>query len=63
MKLKEIRFIRGMSQKELSVMSGVHQTTISHLERGLQPPTERQKNKIAKALQLRLSAITWEAGA
>lgn len=63
MNLKEIRFIRSMTQKQLSVMTGLNQATLSHMERGLQKPTEEQKIRIARALQLSISAITWEAGA
>lgn len=63
MKLKEIRFIRSMTQKELSIKSRINQAALCHIERGLQKPTEEQKIRIARALQLRISAITWEAGA
>lgn len=60
MTLKEIRFIRGISQKELSVLTGIHQTTLSHIERYLQKPNEVQKQKIINVLQLNNNAISWE---
>jgi transcriptional regulator with XRE-family HTH domain len=60
MTLREIRFIRGITQQILSVKSGVNQATISHIERGLRYPTDQQKKRIAKVLQLNPKAITWE---
>lgn len=60
MKLREIRFIRELTQKKLSKWSGINQATLSHIERGLQIPTSEQKEAIAKALQISQKAITWE---
>ena len=49
-----------MTQKRLSNLSGINQATLSHMERGLQFPTEKQKIQIAKALQLREEHISWD---
>ena len=60
MTLREARFSRGISQQQLSLLSGVHQTTISHIERGLQEPNDKHKAAIQSALSCHPDLIDWE---
>ncbi len=41
---------RGMSQRRLSSLSGVHHSTISRLMRGGRPPTLRTATRLVRAL-------------
>jgi len=59
MTLKEIRFIRNLTQQSLSTKSGISQSSLSNIERGFVKPTAMQKKRIAKALQLNPKVITW----
>lgn len=62
MRIKEIRFYQDISQQKLALMSGISQTTISHIENGLHIPTDEQKEKIANALELPELVIDWNDG-
>lgn len=65
--LRDARLQKGLTQEQLADSSGVDQTTISRLETDADPnPTERTKERLAKALgirpvQLRFSAPEPEA--
>ena len=48
--LKAARFVLGISQQELSLESGVSQSRISTLERGLAEPSENERLRIEEAL-------------
>jgi transcriptional regulator with XRE-family HTH domain len=48
--LRHIREQQGLSQDQLSELSGVAQHNISKIERGLQKPTAKTLGKLAKAL-------------
>lgn len=41
----------GLSQEELAFQSGLHRTSISHIERGLKSPTVDTLAKLAHALE------------
>lgn len=51
--LKLIRFLRGMSQFQLRLISGVSATKLSFIENGMVEPNEDEKLRIAKALGVR----------
>jgi transcriptional regulator with XRE-family HTH domain len=57
--LKKARLILGVSQWELEMRSGVHQSRISLFENGLKSPKEVEKVKLATALGLGLNDIEW----
>jgi transcriptional regulator with XRE-family HTH domain len=52
MKLKELRINAVMSQRDLSIKSGVAFDTISRLENGKQKPNFVTIRKLAKALNV-----------
>ncbi len=59
-KLKEIRFFRGISQSQLSIITGIQQASISQLENGVllpTPSTEKMKERIAHVLKLSVEEI------
>ena len=49
-RLREARFSAKMPQIRLWLETGIHYSTISRIECGYIKPTERQKEKLAKAL-------------
>ena len=57
--LKKARLILGVSQWELEMRSGVHQSRISLFENGLKSPKEMEKVKMATALGLATDDIQW----
>ena len=48
--LRKIRRIKDLTQKDLSRITGIHQTHISHFERGRRKPSFRNLKKILDAL-------------
>ena len=57
MDLKEARFKTGKSQFDLRLLTGIHQSRISCIERGYVKPRDDEKEKIESALGLR---IDWD---
>ena len=55
--LKIARAISDVTQWDLAADTGIHPTTLSHIERGRLVPTEEQKKKIAKALNIPIEDI------
>jgi len=51
--LKEVRRNRWLSQIELASLSGVSQSEISRIERGVAEPTPRSLGKLMSALSIR----------
>lgn len=49
-KLKYFRYLLGINQAELSLKTGIDQSTISRIESGLRRPTSEQKRQLAGAL-------------
>lgn len=49
-KLREIRVVKKISQFQLRIMTGIHQSKISLMENGLVIPREDEKKRLAKAL-------------
>jgi transcriptional regulator with XRE-family HTH domain len=52
-KLREARVIKRISQFQLRISTGVHQSKISLIENGYIQPREDEKSKFAKALGAR----------
>ena len=57
-KLKELRLIRNLTQKELAIKSGISDAAIRNYELGNRSPTKQQLDKIASALTCDPGAIT-----
>ena len=55
MDLKEARFKKRMTQFDLRILTGIHQSRISHIERGYIFPRDDEQQKIEDALGLRIS--------
>lgn len=56
-KLKELRLMRGLTQKELAIMSKLTDAAIRNYELGNRSPTKEQLQMIADALQVDISAL------
>ena len=54
MHLKEARFNRGMTQFDLRLLTGIHQSRISCIERGYVEARKDEKQKIEDALGLKI---------
>lgn len=52
--LKEARKSRGLSQFQLSMLSGVNRSNISGIERGVESPTLNTLEKLARAMDMKL---------
>lgn len=50
----QARARKGLSQKELAVLSGVDQSDISKIERGIANPSVSTLNRLAQAMELQL---------
>lgn len=50
-RLREIRILRGLSQRQLARTAGIHHPAINRIEGGQRTPTYRTMKKIAKALE------------
>jgi len=59
MDLKEARFKRRLTQLELRLKTGIHQSKISHFERGYLIPREDEKARLAKALGVKANDLNW----
>jgi ribosome-binding protein aMBF1 (putative translation factor) len=53
----DARVARGLTQRQLSDLSGVPQADISRIERGGGNPTEATLQRLARALERRLALI------
>ena len=51
-RLREIRVVKRVTQFQLRLFSGIHQSKISMIENGLVVPSEDEKHRLAKALQV-----------
>lgn len=56
-KLKKLRLLRGLTQKELARMSGLTDSAIRNYELGYRSPDKDQLKKIAEALRCDASAL------
>lgn len=55
--LRKARTERGLSQEELAFRSEVHRTYISEIERGLKNPSLFTLERLAHALNIKVSAL------
>jgi transcriptional regulator with XRE-family HTH domain len=55
--VKQRRRELGISQEELSFRAGLHRTYISDIERGSRNPSLENIDKLAKALEISISAL------
>jgi len=58
-KLRELRVVKRVTQFQLRIVTGIHQSKISMIENGLVTPREDERKRLAKALGVRLEEI-WE---
>ena len=56
-KLREIRFFKQIIQSRLTLKTGIPQSRISLIENGLVEPSDDEKKRIAKALNVKLEYI------
>lgn len=56
-KLKELRLLRGLTQKELAIKSDLTDAAIRNYELGNRSPSREQMRKIASALECDISAL------
>ena len=52
-RLREIRVVKRVTQFQLRVATGIHQSKISMIENGLIEPHSDERQKLAKALGVR----------
>lgn len=55
--IKKVRKEKGLSQKELAEILGVHQVNVSEYERGTQYPSLERLVQLAEALDLTLDEL------
>ena len=56
-KVKEIRLKKGLSQGDIARRLNLHRSYISGIERGVRNPSLKVVQKIAKALDVKISDI------
>ena len=57
MDLKEARFQKKLTQFDLRIKTGIHQSKISNFERGYLKPNKDEKKLLAKALGIKASDL------
>jgi transcriptional regulator with XRE-family HTH domain len=60
-KLKQYRSGKGLSGRRLSILSGIDQGNLAHVESGRRPPSENDLRKIAAVPQLEIDFDTLSA--
>lgn len=60
MDLKKFRHIKGYTQWDLRLKTGIHQTKISLIENGYIKPSDTEQKALAEALNIKTSEINWE---
>lgn len=56
-KMKETRFFRGFTLDDLFIKTGIPQSKLSRIERGIFTPKQEEKKRIAKALEASASIL------
>ena len=56
--MQALRRAKGWSQEDLAHESGLHRTYVSGVERGVRNPTLSVLDKIARALEVGIGALT-----
>lgn len=62
MGLREIRFLKGLNQYDLSLKTGISQSRISLIENGYANPKKEEKKKIAKVLHTPVDKLFGDNG-
>ena len=62
-KLADVRKAQGITQEQLSVLSGVSRGSIARYETGKVSPTVRVLQKLAKALRVSVAELVGRKGA
>lgn len=52
-KLKKARFLAGLTQDRLSLLTGIDRARISRIENGYVIPTERERKVISRVLKMK----------
>lgn len=56
-RLREVRVVKRVTQFQLRLSTGIHQTKISFIENGLVQPREDEKRRLSRALGVRPEEI------
>ena len=56
-KISNLRKVKGLSQEQLSLESGLNKAYIGHIERGYKKPSIETLEKICSALDIHISDI------
>ncbi len=56
-RLREVRVVKKISQFQLRLLTGIHQSKISMIENGLVEPQEDEQEKLAQALGAKVEEI------
>lgn len=56
-RLREVRVVKRVSQFQLRLQTGIHQSKVSLIENGLVTPREDEKKRLAKALGVKPEEI------
>ena len=56
-RLREIRVVKRVTQFQLRLLTGIHQSKISMIENDLISPREDEQKKIAEALGVRVEEV------
>ncbi len=56
-RLREVRVVRKISQFQLRLLTGIHQSKISMIENGLVQAREDEAQKLARALGVKVDEI------
>jgi len=59
MDLREARFKKRLTQFDLRIKTGIHQSKISNIERGYIAPREDEKRVLARALGVKTDDLNW----
>ena len=60
MELREARFKKNLTQLDVCIKTGIHQSKISHFERGYLIPRDDEKKRISKALGVKTDDLNWD---
>ena len=60
-RLREVRVIKRITQFQLRLLTGIHQSKISMIENNLVSPREDEKARLARALEVTMAEI-WGEG-
>lgn len=59
--IKQQRQLKGLSQKDFSLKTGLSQSYLSHIENGKKQATQSTLDKISECLEMPLTFLVWKA--